>query len=281
MILFLDFYHPYAGLCNQLYLITNHIHSAYLNNQQIYINKFNIDIFNKKRIPASGIFDLEKTQENLIKLLGTNVLTLKKPKIVENIPRLCIYPVSSVEILNALEFNSVFKTNKKFENGVHFRLDTDCILHYTFGENVYNKFMDLANTNEQQAKDYFLNLNRQTIENYCNFLIGEYIKLISEIGFEKEWYICTSVGKDPLNIFTKGYLDYFTNFIESKGGKWYITPKQFKERELNALVDLLVLRDCKNLIVFEGSSFSEGYCLKVNQIRNTIQNYKIVKINEI
>ena len=38
-IILLDYYEPFAGLCNQLYLITNHIHNALVNNKQIYIHK--------------------------------------------------------------------------------------------------------------------------------------------------------------------------------------------------------------------------------------------------
>ena len=51
-------------------------------------------------------------------------------------------------------------------------------------------------------------------------------------------------------------------------------PKIYEERELNALVDLLVLRDSEKMIGFEGSSFSEGYCLKVNSISHYNDNTK-------
>jgi hypothetical protein len=283
MELFLDYYHPYAGLCNQLYLITNHLHSAYLGKSKVYINKFNIDIFNKTRIPASGVLDLEKTHDNLIKM-GIDVLLLKKPKIVKDIPTLCIWPVSSLEILNALEFNNLFvgissgiKNKLGPFNGIHFRLDTDAVLHYTFGDLEYNTFMDLANKNSAIASKYFLSLDRVKIEKWCQNLLDQYIDLITQFGFDKPWYICTSVAKDPLNVFTKAYLDYLTTFITDHGGSYYIHPKEFKERELNALVDLLVLRDSTNLVAFEGSSFSEGYCLKVNTFRKNIKNYKNVK----
>ena len=39
------------------------------------------------------------------------------------------------------------------------------------------------------------------------------------------------------------------------------------EREFNALVDLLTLRESDCMVGFEGSSYSEGYCFKVNSIR--------------
>ena len=70
MIHFLDYYHPYAGLCNQLYLITNHIHDAYSKGVKIFIHKINIDIFKKERVFANEVLDIEKTNKNLKKLLA-------------------------------------------------------------------------------------------------------------------------------------------------------------------------------------------------------------------
>ena len=159
LVIFLDYYHPYAGLCNQLYLITNHIHDCYNKGTKLFIHKVNIDIFKKERILACDFFDIHKTNENLKKVTGTFILETDLPKNIDYIPNLCIYPVSSIEILNCLEFNGsiiseVNKLKSIFPNGynsVHFRLDIDCILHYTFGKKVYNHFMDLANKNSKST----------------------------------------------------------------------------------------------------------------------------------
>ena len=108
MDIFLDYYHPYAGLCNQLYLITNHIHQAYLNESKIYINKVNIDIFKKERINSEEFFDLKATNENIKRLTGKDLILFEKPLKNFIIPRLCIYPVNSIEILSCLEFQEKF-----------------------------------------------------------------------------------------------------------------------------------------------------------------------------
>ena len=99
---FFDYYHPYAGLCNQLYLITNHINVCVVNGTQIYIHRFNIDIFKKERVPVCEVFNITKTNENLKQLTGVYLLEPEMPEIVISIPKLCIYPVSSIEILNCL-----------------------------------------------------------------------------------------------------------------------------------------------------------------------------------
>ena len=56
-----------------------------------------------------------------------------------------------------------------------------------------------------------------------------------------------------------------------------MSKQHFEERELNALVDLLTLRDSDKMIGFEGSSFSEGYCFKVNCVKvNCVKDYRFV-----
>ena len=284
MVMFLDYYYPFAGLCNQLYLITNHIHAAYNTSQKIYIHRFNTDIFKKERVPVCEVFNITKTNENLKQLTGVYLLEPEMPEIVISIPKLCIYPVSSIEILNCLEFNdtiidrvNTIKIELPFYNAVHFRLDIDSVIHYTFGKSVYDKFMDLCNNNIHLALEYYYTLNHESIEQWCQFLLKQYFQFILQFGFDKPWYICTSITKWKIHDPMIPKLKQFTDFILNCGGSYYIPCKQYPQRELNALVDLLVLRDSEKMIGFEGSSFSEGYCLKVNSIRKVTKEYLFVK----
>ena len=286
-IVFFDYYHPYAGLCNQLYLITNHINLCLINSTQIYIHRFNTDIFKKTRKPFDQIFDIPKTNENLKRLTGRDIITLNPPEIINSIPQLQIYPVSSIQILNCLEFNKKFldtaqqikRSNLKNEKyyGIHFRMEIDCILHYTFGKTVYNEFMDLANTSLSRANLYFETLDQNKIKSYCRFLMRQYFSFIKQFGFDKTWYICSSLLKNDIHKPFRVYLKQLTDFINSNNGTFFISQSDYPERELNALVDLLILRDSEKMIGFEGSSFSEGYCYKVNQIRKVTKEVFFVK----
>ena len=96
-------------------------------------------------------------------------------------------------------------------------------------------------------------------------------------GFEKCWYISTSITKRDIHKPNEKYLTALVNFITEHNGTYMIPHKFYQQRELNALVDLLVLRDSDKMIGFEGSSFSEGYCFKVNSIRNPGKEYLFVK----
>ena len=272
--LFLDYYHPYAGLCNQLYLITNHIHNACVKNKEIYIHKFNTDIFHKKRVPFGEIIDIERTNKNLKRLTGRMIISPDAPPEIHSIETLRIYPVSSIEILNCLEFHGKFieithtlKYHLNHFNGVHFRLDFDAVLHYTYGTEMYNRFME--------NKD--LDINWEIIETYCEFLMNQYLEYITQVGFDNPWYICTGITRSQKHNPMNKYLIKLLQFIEFHGGKYFIPKKFFEERELNAIVDLIMLRDSEIIIGFEGSSFSEGYCYKVNSIRSPDKKYFFVK----
>jgi hypothetical protein len=287
--IFFDYYHPYAGLCNQLYLITNHIHRSLQLDKKIFINKFNIDIFKKNRVPFNEVIDITRTNKNLKLLTGREIIDVNPPDLIKYIPKLCIYPVSSIEILNCLEFNEkilkeaeIIKRYNCYENfdnyyGIHFRLEIDCILHYTYPKKVYNQFMDLVNNDPKAAIVYFDLLDKQPIKDYCKFLMQQYLVLVQQFGFDKPWYISTGLMKYRINDYFIVYLKQLVDFILINGGSYYLSDTIYDDRELNALVDLLILRDCEKLIGFEGSSFSEGYCYKVNQIRKVTKEFLFVK----
>ena len=258
-VLFLDYYHPFAGLCNQLYLITNHLHQAIINKQKIFIHKINIDIFNKKRVPANQVLDLYKTNENIKQKTGINIILFEEPLDNFIIPELCIYPVSSVEILSCLEFQKSITDKVPNEDcfTVHFRLDFDCVIHYLFGNEEYQTFMSSPTIEYTQ-----MIMKMPEVNIYCNYLLEQYFNFINILGKTKKYYICTSIGKkNKIHDCLIPYLDKLIDYI----GKNNIIESNlyYEERELNALVELLIMKKSSAVIGFEGSSFSEGYCYKV------------------
>ena len=278
MIYFLDYYHPYAGLCNQLYLITNHIHDAFTKGVKLYIHKFNIDIFKKKRVPFHEIVDIHTTNENIKRLTGVYILEPEKPKTIEFIPKLCIYPVSSMELLNCIEFHKQFHfLPGEMYNGIHFRLELDSLIVYLFGKDAYQDFMDRVNLGslpESFPKNF---MDLPEVKHYIDFLLSQYFSFIQQFGFDKIWFISTVIGKKDIQNVLIPTLKRLTDFIEQNGGKWFVSRPYYEYRELNALVDLILLKNSDNLIGFEGSSYSEGYCLKVNSVNGSNKNFLFVQ----
>jgi hypothetical protein len=106
--------------------------------------------------------------------------------------------------------------------------------------------------------------------------MNQYFQSVEYFGYDKPWFISTLIGKKEIHNCLIPILKKLTDFIEKKGGSWFVSKQYFEYRELNALVDLLTLRESKKMIGFEGSTFSEGYCFKVNSIRNPNKEYRFV-----
>ena len=272
MAIYLAYSLDYAGLCNQLYLISNHILEAINAGVDIYIPTMNVDIFYNKRVPTNEILDIHKTNENINKFLKKNVNILKT-KIPDGlnwyVPKLLVYPVMSVEILRCLEFHESIKLNAIIPckyNTIHFRLDIDSIIHHVYPPDMYDYFMGLS----QIDKISFSNRVAKSPEvvEYCNRLIGNYFEYIQLIGFELPWYICSPLGKNQVHDSVLWTLDKLKDFITNGNGTIIKSKECYQERELNALVDLLILRNADTIIGFEGSSFSEGYAYKLRSPRN-------------
>jgi hypothetical protein len=150
------------------------------------------------------------------------------------------------------------------------------IIHYLFKKHCYENFMDRCNTKtlNPEFPEKFIKLPQ--VQNYIDYMLKQYTTFIMKHGFKKPWFISTLVGKKDIHNFLIPTLKKLTDFIESCGGTWFTSEKHFEQRELNALVDLLTLRDSVSMIGFEGSSYSEGYCFKVNSIRNPDKEYSFV-----
>jgi hypothetical protein len=164
-----------------------------------------------------------------------------------------MFPVLSNEILGCIQFKNEIEVEKNGFYGVHFRLDLDCIVHYLFEANVYKEFMEGKKINLLRYPEFV---------NYVNRLFDQYIYFMDIIGFDKPWYICTSIGKSDVHNIMIPMLYKLRDYIRMNNGI-SILNSHYKERELNAIVDLLHLKNAEKRVGFRGSSFSEGYCCKV------------------
>ena len=211
-----------------------------------------------------------------------------------------IYPVSSIEILSCLKFQERFtKLVPKIPKlgissacpegtgyyGIHFRLEIDAIVHYLFDDYCYDDFMNKCNCNDL-SKNFCNNfIKLQEVKQYIDYLLKQYIQFIKHFGFDKPWYISTLIGKKDVHNCLIPTLKKITDFIEFNGGSIIKNEQHFEERELNALIDLITLRDSDKMIGFEGSSFSEGYCFKVNSVKRgkCVKEYRFVNgiVNKI
>jgi hypothetical protein len=253
------------GLCNQLYAIKGTCEYAYENNiNTIVIENFLTDIFKNTYCNISDIIDLNHLNNLLkkynIKVLDWNTDTgFEKTNVIFN--EAPYWNVSSdsyisTYILSNLKFNSKFydiadeilKKNKITAepcNVIHLRLENDAI--------------------ECWSKQ-----NGLSPEEFKKILEIKYIKNIEK--FINKNYITIVVASEYDNNVIK--------YLRDNGYLYLTTEKRFKERELNAIVDLIITQRCDRVILgFFESSFVFTAMMRIIKTPKTQKIYFFCKVN--
>jgi hypothetical protein len=253
------------GLCNQLYAIKGTCEYAYENNiNKIVIENFLTDIVKNTYCNISDIIDLNHLNNLLkkynIKVLDWNTDTgFEKTNVIFN--EAPYWNVSSdsyisTYILSNLKFNSKFydiadeilKKNKITAepcNVIHLRLENDAI--------------------ECWSKQ-----NGLSPEEFKKILEIKYIKNIEK--FINKNYITIVVASEYDNNVIK--------YLRDNGYLYLTTEKRFKERELNAIVDLIITQRCDRVILgFFESSFVFTAMMRIIKTPKTQKIYFFCEVN--
>jgi hypothetical protein len=231
----------HMGLCNQLYAIKGTCEYAYQNNINIIVvENFLTDITKNTYCNISDVIDLNHLN-NLLKMYNIKVLDwntddgFSKTNVIFNEAPYWRSPKLDLTkyVISNLRFTSKFYdiANKILEknkitvepcNVIHLRLENDAIEHWSKQNNI----------SPQEFK--------RTLENKYINKINKYIN---------KHLVTIILASDYDNNVVKHFDE--NNYL------YYTTEKNFKERELNAIVDLIVSQRCDRYILglFE-SSFS-------------------------
>jgi hypothetical protein len=240
------------GLCNQLYAIKGTCKYAYKNNiNVIVIENFLTDVNKNTYYNISDVIDLNHLNDLLkkynIKVLDWNTDTGFEKIGIEFKPppelNASVDCKISVYILSNLKFNPLFykiadeilKKNKITVepcNVVHLRLESDAIEHW-------------GKENNLSPQEFKKKTEKKYIDNIIKYINKNYITIV--------------VSGDYDNAVIKYLSD--NNYL------YLITEKRFEERELNAIVDLIITQRCDRTILgFHESSFMFTAMMRI--IRN-------------
>ena len=253
------------GLCNQLYAIKGTCEYAYENNiNTIVIENFLTDIVKKTYCNITEVVDLNHLNELLkiynIKVLDWNTDTgFEKTNVIfDEAPYWNVSNGSyiSTYILSNLKFTSKFYDNadeilKKNKitaepcNVIHLRLENDAIEHWS-------------------------KQNGLSPEEFKKILEIKYIKNIEK--FINKNYITIVVASEYDNNVIK--------YLRDNGYLYLTTEKSFKERELNAIVDLIITQRCDRVILgFFESSFVFTAMMRITKTPKTQKIYFFCQVN--
>jgi hypothetical protein len=296
---------PRIGLCNQIYCIVKGILLGIKYNRNIYINKFQINLYDANNLcNIKEILNIDKINN----FLTNNNINIK---ILENIDESILKNLEKYKV-NGINYSDPSK-NKNINNYINNNLNKDilylgntislCIyesfnylwddynnLYYFIMSNlVFNdKFYEIKDSLKKQlnlvkyasvhlrieddAIKHFSGCYNLSLHDYNNKLIQFYNNKIKNIN--EPIYISSGI----LNFDNKINYNYYKELTKNNN---LICDKEnividdfiFKNRELIALVDLLICFDSEEFIGCDCSSFSQ--VIKAYLIHKKIDKTKI------
>jgi hypothetical protein len=237
------------GLCNQLYAIKGTCEYAYQNNiNTIVIENFLTDINKNTYCNISEVIDLNHLN-NLLKNYNIKILDWNAddgfPKtnvIFNHAPYwsksqdfdLTTYIIPNLKFTPQFYdvANEILRQNKITVepcNVIHLRLENDAIEHWSKEQNIDS-------------------------EKFKQLLENKYINIINK--FINKNFITIVLASDYNNNVIK--------FLDNNNFLYFTTEKKFQERELNAIVDLIISKRCDRTIIgFYESSFAYFAMIRV------------------
>jgi hypothetical protein len=278
---------PRIGLCNQLQSIVKTLLLGIKYNREVYIDGFQIDLESNRLDDINEILDID----NMNNFFEDNNLSVRIKKNFQFMINIDNYKMKNIDY-NSIP-TSLFINDKIEENlnnniifvgnpvslslNLSFNIDPDNFdnLYFLLITNIFfkQKFYDLKNdlkkqlnlTNftsihlriEDDALQHFSNCYNLTIEEYNKKLINYYLDKINKVT--DKIYICSGI----LDYSNKINLNFYNELIKNNSNicdkrNNTIIPDCIKNnRELIAIVDLIMSFDSENFIGCWVSSFSQ------------------------
>jgi len=296
---------PRIGLGNQIYTIVKGILLAIKYNRNIYIDKFQIDLNSGRLCNINEILDIKKINIFLQTIIKTNIEILDTidENIINTISNYCLPNIDYTKISTITYINNYIEINSHmniiylgnivsldlFQSfGYIWNVYTDTNFYYLLMNNIsfHKKFyilkdkikeeLNLNNYNcvhlriEDDAINHFYKCyHNLTIEEYNNNLLKFYT---TNMPTQNITYICSGIINFDNNINLNYYNDLMkNNKLLCDKQNIVLDTYYTSNRELIAIVDLLLAFDSTYFIGYDFSSFTQ--LIKCNFI---FQNKKYI-----
>uniref|UniRef100_A0A6C0HD39 Polysaccharide pyruvyl transferase domain-containing protein n=1 Tax=viral metagenome TaxID=1070528 RepID=A0A6C0HD39_9ZZZZ len=278
---------PRFGLSNQLQSIVKGILLGIKYNRDVYFNKFQINVYNNNLCDINDVIDISKTNEYL-KTLDIKIKIYDKidKNIIENIHEFLMPNVDyekmawinciNNEIEKSLDKNVIYLGNivslsiyDSFNdlvddfNNLYYKIYANIVFNKKFYEIKDNikKELHLINYStthlriEDDAVNEFYKFFNNSIDEYNNNLLSFYDNAVKNI--KTPMYICSGI----LHYGKERNYNYYVNLIKNNNllcdkSKSFINDYYLNNRELLAIIDLLIAYDSESFIGHSVSSFS-------------------------
>ena len=283
---------PRIGLCNQLQTIVKGILLSIKYNKNIYIDKFQIDLKSYKLCDINFILDIEQINDFLKKKVKTSIKILNKvdENITNNLdsyvlPNIDYTKIPTMSYINDdIELNKnmeiiylgnivsldIYKTfnyeyNNYSDNNLYYLIMTNIKFKCEFYKikNFIKEELKLNNFNcvhlriEDDALSHFSMCYNLSIEDYNKQILNFYNNNITNLG-KNQIYISSGMLDFNNSINNKYYENIMKNnnlLCDKKNIN--IDNYYLNNRELIAIIDLLIAYDSENFVGCHISSFSQ------------------------
>uniref|UniRef100_A0A6C0B9Z3 O-fucosyltransferase family protein n=1 Tax=viral metagenome TaxID=1070528 RepID=A0A6C0B9Z3_9ZZZZ len=281
---------PRIGLCNQLQTIVKGILLGIKYSRNIYINKFQINLYNNDLCDINEILDIDKINEFLESKNITNCKLLKKidDDIINNIDSFKLNDIN-YEIIAQMSFINQYIESNSDKNIIYLgNIVSLCILQsfdyswhdynnlyyllmckLKFRENFYeikdmikynlglNNYTTIHLRIEDDALKHFSHCYNLSLNDYNEKLLSFYNDKINNIN--QKMYICSGMFKYDNKI----NYEYYKNLLEKNNlicdKKNIVVDSYYLDnRELIAIIELLIAFDSEEFIGCGISSFSRA-----------------------
>lgn len=291
---------PRVGLCNQLQTIVKGVLLGIKYNRNIYIDRFQINLYDGNTCDINEILDISKINQYLItKNISIKILSEIDTNIINNISEFKLPHLDYSVIEYSYYINNFIEDNLNMEVIYLGNIISLCIhksFNYIYGDysNLYHLIMSniVFNYKFYQIKTEIkkhLNLINYTsmhlrveddfvkhCSEYLNMNLNEYNKAlllnydIHIKNITTNIYVCSGI----LNYDNTLNYDYYINLrtthkLLCDKSNIYIDDYILKNRELIAIIDLLIAYDSDEFIGHKISSFStviKNYLICIKQI---------------
>jgi hypothetical protein len=175
-----------------------------------------------------------------------------------------------------INFNSACGNNFKWINSINKEIFDDILINIQYNK-IFNEkaniILEKLNNNkinilhlrlEDDAMNHWSRMNNMTKNDFKKYIEDKYIHLIEKYIDKNDNNIILS------HSLTNPVIDY----LKENNYSYLFSDKFFEGRELNAIVDLLISKNCNNIIIsnfnfnkLNGSTFSY-YIGKINNVKN-------------
>jgi hypothetical protein len=278
---------PRMGLCNQLQSIIKGILLAEKYKRDLYINKFQTDLYSKNLCNIKKVLDIEKInlllkQQNihvsLISKLDYVMITkIKKVRNIDNEDNATLTVMNNIieeganleaDILDignpvSLCIEETFGLKWNDYSNKYYKIISNIQFHDDFYKEKEKIKSKLELTNyicmhlriEDDALQHFSNCYKMTVEQYNEILLNYYLDKINKYTSSKI-YICTGIRNYANNLNYEFYKELINKNSHLTDKNNIIDDYYLQNRELIAIIDLLIAVDSEYFIGCGISSFS-------------------------